>query len=274
MTIPKQDLEILHAYLDDELSVAEHAAFAARVTADTVLAAALEAEHRFRTGLRTRLLRTNAPATLHSKVRVALLAAPGAPWWQRWWTWLATPQPMRPLAGVAALLLLVVLGGTLWWVGRPPVEAAPALAALFQRHEIYFENQPALDVTGDAAQIGAWFTERVPYRVQAPALSAGWRLVGARLDEFQQQRTVHILYIRGNGQRTSLTIFPRQALAFTVGTPVRFADQEFWVSDNAVHRAILWHTDQVGYALIGDIEVPTAELLQLAAEARTQLPDR
>lgn len=269
--MPTPEAELLHAYLDDELPAPERALFATRVAVDTNLSAAVAAEQRFRAELRTRLLRTQAPASLHNKVRGVLAPAPVLPWWQRWWHWLNTPQPMRPLVGVAALLLVVVLGGAVWLVERSTAEATQALALLFQRHELYFENQPALDVTGDAAQIDAWFTGRVPYRVQAPALSDGWRLVGARLDEFQQQRTAHLLYIRGNGQRTSLTIFPSQAFAFAVGTQVQVAGQAFWVSDNGVHRAIVWQTDQRGYALIGDIAVPESALLQLAAEARTQL---
>ena len=269
MTMPTPEAELLHAYLDNELPAPERTRFATRIALDTKLAAAVAAEQRFRAELRTRLLRTQAPASLHHQLGVAFVPTPVLPWWQRWWHWLSTPQPVRPLVGVAALLLVVVLGGTIWLGDRPTADATQALALLFQRHEIYFENQPALDVTGDAAQIDAWFTGRVPYRVQAPALSGGWRLVGARLDEFQQQRTAHLLYIRGNGQRTSLTIFPSQA--FAVGTQVQVAGQAFWVSDNGVHRAIVWQTDQSGYALIGDIAVPESALLQLAVEARTQL---
>lgn len=272
MTIPTPELEMLHAYLDDELPATERSAFAARVVGDTSLSAAVAAEERFRTALRTRVMRTQAPTTLQSKVRVALAPVPTQPWWQRWWTWLVLPYPVRPLTGLAFGLLLVVVGGTVWWSGRSTAASTRALATLFQRHELYFENQPALDVTGDAAQIHTWFAQKVPYPVDAPGLRGEWHLMGARLDEFQEQQTAHILYMRGNGQRTSLSIFPRQALPSPVGRKTRFAGQEFWLLDNDVHLAILWYTEQKGYALIGDIEVPTPELLQLAVEARTQLP--
>lgn len=271
MTMPTPEADLFHAYLDDELPASERAAFAARMNADARLSAAVATEQQFRTALRARVMRTHAPASLQRNVRIALTAAPVLPWWQRWWHWLRTPQPIRPLAGVAALLFVVLFGGGIWMVERPTAEATQALALLFQRHELYFENQPALDVTGNATQIRIWFTGRVPYRVQAPALSDGWQLTGARLDEFQQQRTAHLLYIRGNGQRTSLTIFPRQAFDFVVGTQVHVGNQEFWVTDNGIHRAILWHTDQIGYALIGDVAVPEAAFLQLAVEAQTQL---
>ena len=272
MTIPTPELEMLHAYLDDELPVAEHTAFAARVAVDTTLSAAVAAEEHFRIALRTRVMRTQAPTTLQSKVRFALAPMPALPWWQRWRNWLVMPYPVRPLTGLAFGLLLVVVGATVWWSGRSTAASAHAVDTLFQRHELYFENQPALDVTGDAAQIRTWFAQKVPYPVDAPLLRGEWRLLGARLDEFQQQQTAHILYMRGNGQRTSLSIFPRQALPSPVGRKMRFAEQEFWLLDNDVHLAILWYTEQKGYVLIGDIGIPAAELLQLAVEARKQLP--
>lgn len=272
MTISTSELERLHGYLDDELPAPERSAFAARVVVDTSLSATVAAEERFRTALRMRVMRTHAPTTLQSKVRLALTPVPTLPWWQRWWTWLVMPYPVRPLTGLAFGLLLIVVGGTVWWSGRSTAASARAVDTLFQRHELYFENGPALDVIGDAAQIHTWFAQKVPDPVDAPLLNDEWQLIGARLDEFQQQQTAHILYMRGNGQRTSLSIFPRQALPSPVGRKMRFAEQEFWLLDNDVHLAILWYTEQKGYALIGDIEVPTPELLQLAVEARTQLP--
>lgn len=267
-----QDLELLHAYLDEELVGSERTAFAARVALDTSLATAVVDEQRFRAELRTRVRRTQAPATLHSKVRGAFAPVPVQPWWQGWWAWLARPYPVRPLAGLAFVLFLVIVGGGIWWSERTAAESARALNTLLQRHELYFEHQPALDVTGDTAQIHNWFAQKVTFPVNAPALREEWQLQGARLDEFQQQQTAHILYMRGNGQRVSLSIFPRQALPSPVGTKMRFAGQEFWLHSNNVHLAISWYTAQHGYVLIGDIEVPTPELLQLAVEARTQLP--
>lgn len=272
MTIPTSELELLHAYLDDELPEPARSVFAARVVGDTSLSAAAAAEAGFRTALRTRVMRTQAPTTLQSKVRLALAPVPSLPWWQRWWAWLVRPYPVRPLIGVALGLLLVVLGGTVWWAERSTSASTRAIATLFQRHELYFENQPALDVTGDAAQIHTWFAQKVPYPVDAPMLRGEWRLLGARLDEFQQQQTAHILYMRGNGQRTSLSIFPRQALPSPAGRKMHFAEQDFWLLDNDVHLAILWYAGQNGYALIGDIDIPAAELLQLAVAAREQLP--
>ncbi|MFN8492771.1 MAG: hypothetical protein U0350_34530 [Caldilineaceae bacterium] len=269
------DLETLHAYLDNGLPPIDRAAFQARLKTDPALAVALQTEQNFRASFRRQVTRLRAPAALHAQVQTTLTATapPALAWWQRWQHWWSTPQPIRPFVGLAyALLLLVMLGGFFWWTSATPRATDAALNELFQRHQMYFENQPALDVTGSAATITAWFAQRVPFRVSTPTLSDGWQLRGARLDDFQQQPTAHLLYIRGNGQRTSLSFFAPQAIAFPTRAQIQFEGQTFFVRDNGVHRAVLWQSGPLGYAMIGDLAIPTDDFLKLAVEARKQLP--
>lgn len=273
MNNPLPEQEQIQAYLDGALMPTTRQAFSERMTTDATLAAAVAAEEATRLAFRARLRRTHAPATLHSRVRRALNPTPAAPRWQRWWAWLSTPQPMRPLVGVAyTLLWLCLLSGVLWWLEQPVDGGLVALRLLFQRHELYFEQQPALDVTGSADQISGWMTTRLAYPVQAPQFNSGWQLQGARIDEFQHQGIAHLLYMRSNGQRTSLTALLGHPFALPTTAPVRYADQDFWLRDDGVHRAIVWRTTTQTYILIGDIEVPLDELLILAATARAQLP--
>jgi len=273
MNHPLPELEQIHAYLDGALSPIAQQAFSERLAVDTTLAAAVGREQATRLALRTRLRRTQAPATLQAEVRRALSAAPPPTRRQRWWNWLSTPQPMRPLVGMAyTLLWLCLLSAVVWWLEQPVDDALAAVNLLFQRHELYFEQQPALDVTGNAAQIGTWVATRLAHPVQVPQFNNEWQLKGARIDEFRQQGVAHLLYMRGNGQRTSLSTLSGHPFAIPTTPPIYYAGQEFWLHDNGVHRAIVWRTTTQTHVLIGDMEVPLDELLTLATTARAQLP--
>lgn len=273
MNHPLPEWEEIHAYLDGALSPTAQQAFSERLAADATLAAAVATEQTVRLALRARLRRTQAPATLHAQVQRALIPASAPTRRQRWWAWLSTPQPIRPVIGVAyTLLWLCLLSGVVWWLEQPVDDALAALELLFRRHELYFEQQPALDVTGNADQIRVWVAARLAHPVQAPQINHEWQLKGARIDEFQQQSIAHFLYMRGNGQRTSLTALPGHPFPLPATAPIRYAHQDFWLHDNGVHYAIVWRTATQTHILIGDIEVPLDELLTLATTARAQLP--
>lgn len=271
-TLSPMDLAMLHAYLDGELGTAERAAFEARLVNETTLGGAVEAERRFRTHLRIRLTQTHAPASLYTRVQTTLgpqkpLSSP----WQGFLSWLSTPQPIRPAVGVIySLLWLVILGGIIWWLGQPAAKNNLAFRELADIHTIYFEHNSVFDVTGPPADITAWFQNRVSFLVAAPHLT-GWQLAGARLGEFQQQGTAHLLYEQPDGQRVSLTFFAPHQTNFPAEAGVRFAAQTFYVGDNGQHRAIVWRSGDMGYALVGDAQLPIENLLTLAADLRAQL---
>jgi anti-sigma factor RsiW len=231
---------MLYAYLDGELAEAERQAFEARLTNDPALTAALAAERHFRNGLQKRVAQVQAPASLRATVQAALA------------------QPVLSPSGWQGFLA--------WWSPETPTHIE-----LADIHALYFEQNPALDVSASPREIKEWFQNRVPFSVNVPLL-ADWTLVGARLGELHQRGTAHILYQRPSGERLSLTLFTPRPADFPHTAEIRAAGQSFFVGDNGQHRTVLWQAGDVGYALIADIQLPAENLLNLAADIRRQLP--
>ena len=137
----------IHAYLDRQLDTEARTACENRLSHEAALLAALESEQHFRVGLRNRLRQTRAPASLRATIEANLAASshPAAPtWWERLWTWLATPRPVAPLTAAAYTLVLLVLfsAGTLW-LNRPGL--LPVDHTVYQKvagmHRVSFDRE-------------------------------------------------------------------------------------------------------------------------------------
>lgn len=276
MSVVHDDSQTLYAYLDGELAPAERSAFEVRLAADPRLATLLSEEQHFRKMMKTRVASMKAPKSLRASVQNIPELTPEPSAWQRFLRWWSTPQLIRPRVGFAYTLLWVVLfGGTVLWMGQPGANATlPAtspVAQLLEKHQTYFEGSALLDITGPAPTITAWAKERVSEPVHIPSLGNGWQLAGARLDDLQQQRIVHLLYINENDQRMTLSTFLPQASFFPAQDKIQIANQDFFMTEDSLHRAILWQTNNIGYALIGNIGVSAEDFRQLAHSVRSEL---
>jgi anti-sigma factor RsiW len=274
MNLPDlNDMEIIHAYLDNRLDPEVHAAFEVRLLEEPSLAAAFALERGLRSDLRARLRQTHAPVKLHVDVRAALAGAETKQsFGQRWIALLSTPWPLRPyVAIVYTLVLFVIFGGIVFWSNRffSSGEDHSVFRQFAGKHAVYLQAALSLDVRGEPDDIAAWLQERVSFPVSVPTLP-DWILEGGRLGEFHHQAIAHLIYDRA-GQHVSLTLFVPLETDFPGGARKRLDGTDFFVGTDDQQTVILWRIGDVGYALVGDPSLPTAELLSIAISLNSQL---
>jgi anti-sigma factor RsiW len=267
-TFNPQEIEHFHAYLDGELSSQERAAFEAELQQGPKLRTALAQERKFRAGFRAHIQQTRAPVFLQAAIQLNQKPDPATPPWQQFLAWWQTPKAMRPSVALAGVFLWsVFLGGVVWGVSaRTPV----AIQQFITKHELYFEGIPSLDMTGTHEEVNAYIEQQAPFEAKAPDLGSDWWVAGVRLDDFQQRRMIDILYFKESGLDASLSIFDPQQHTFPGDNKVSYGGQVYYVTDDGWHRTIVWTSNGVGYALVGNLVIPADDLFNMATVIRHQ----
>ncbi|NUM43417.1 MAG: zf-HC2 domain-containing protein [Anaerolineales bacterium] len=268
-TLSSHELEQLYAYLDGELGPQDLARFETQLQESADLRAALETERQFRAGFRTRLRHIRAPFSLQTVVQTQEPEKPTR--WQAFVVWWLAPKAFRPAVALLGLLVWsVCLMGLSWQAGRSSREAI-AIQEFITKHELYFEGQPSLDMSGTQDEIDAWIARQAPFEASAPVLGEEWTIAGVRLDDFAQRRMIDILYFKENGLDASLSIFEAQNHVLPTGTKVTYNGMDYYVTDDGWHRTIVWISDGIGYALVGNLVISADHLFTMAATVRAQL---
>lgn len=172
---------------------------------------------------------------------------------------------------VAAAMVLVVLGGTLGWVGRDvvtPTEAASAalIQSAVTAHSLYVkENRHAVEVVADDREhLVTWLSNRVTQPVTPPDLSAeGFNLVGGRLlppvASTGTGPAALLMYESAAADR--LTVYVTSAL------PGGTTASEF--TTVAALDAFYWANDRITCTVVGDL--PDAQMQVVARKIYQQL---
>ena len=246
--VTEQDL---HAYVDDQLDHARRAEIEAYLQMTPAEAAKVRDYQRINQALQT----------LHQDVLTAAiprrLRRQGKLIRRR--TWLSA-------AAVAGWLLC---GGVIgWWLRAqwpmplPPFSDALVQEAL-QAHAVYLpEVRHPVEVPAEQEKhLVAWLSKRLAASIQAPKLAAaGFELLGGRLLPAGDGPAAQFMYQNAQGQR--LTLFVRKDVKGSPDTAFQFVEKNHL-------NAFYWIDQDLGYALIGDVERDI--LTQLAASVYQQL---
>lgn len=164
---------------------------------------------------------------------------------------------------VAAAIVLVVLGGTLGWIGRDvvtPTEAASdaLIASALTAHDLYVrENRHAVEVAGNERDhLVSWLSNRVTQPITPPDLSTeGFALVGGRLlpaiEGAPTGPAALLMYENGTADR--LTVYVTAAL------PDR--ETAFETTSRAGLEAFYWANDSITCTVVGDLPEDDMQLV-------------
>jgi anti-sigma factor RsiW len=251
---------LLDQFLDGALPADARWAVAAHLDDCAICRAQVARQARLRGVVRQRLSALEAPPGLNGRIRSALAAEATA------------PQPASRMAPVlfslriAAVLIPALLG--LWLLARValPLADAPAPSRLQRElavtHMLFAHDESLLDVTGDAATVGAWFRDTAGLDVAAPDLS-GFALVGGRLVTLDGEAAAQLVYERHPGD-VYLSLLPIAVAQDPDGHERSPAGGTAVGSDQGATMVLTGLADGTRVALVSTI--PEAELQRLAGE--------
>lgn len=231
----------LHAWMDGELPPGRRAAVERHL-----------AEHP-EDGARLESYRRAADLIAGAYAPLATMPAPDAPPGQPW-SW-------RPVAAVAAALLLFVAGGATGWMVRGVNPAAvvdsntQVAREAATAHSVFAaEVRHPVEVAADQeAHLVTWLSRRLGEKLTAPQLAPlGFELMGGRLLSVEQGPAAQLMYQDRSGRR--LTVYLRRC-------PVS-SDTAFRIAEVGRVTALYWHERGVTWAIAGDVD---RALLQDAA---------
>jgi anti-sigma factor RsiW len=255
-------LSRLHPYVDGELTVEETAAASQHATECRDCDARVRDEQAFRTLLR-RQPQEAASGEFRARIAARLCAERRRRLIRPWLT-----APLVSGAVTAAVVIVIALSA---W------PTASLIDELVDKHNIYAQvNHPAELATDDRPTIERWFAQRADMRVVVPDYSAaGIRLLGARLAETRDRKTVYLLYEKGS---TLLSVFmiPRSPREGRLqGTTVAYRGHNYLVREEKGYRTVAWRDDHATFGLVSmldnDAILECADRLRVERAAQTRL---
>jgi mycothiol system anti-sigma-R factor len=252
----------LHPYVDGELAVEETAAASQHASECRDCGARFRDEQAFRQFLR-RQPQEAASAEFRARIAARLRAER-----RRRLTrpWLIAPVAAGALAATVVMVITFGVSPT-----------ASLVDELVDKHNVYAQvNHPAELATDDRLAIERWFAQRADLRVVVPDYSAASiRLVGARLAETRDRKTVYLLYEKGS---TLLSVFmvPRSPREGRLGgTTVAYRGHNYLTRELKGYRTVAWRDEHATFGLVSmldnDAILECADRLRVERAAHNRL---
>lgn len=256
-------LERLYSYADGVLTEPARSSMEAHLRSCPRCRAELDDIRSFESVLKNAYRNAATPhADLWARIRATVAqtgtarANSGFAWWRGW---------IR-LASVAAAAAFVAIAITIYEYRVVEINTSEAslVAAPAQDLRVFVESRRPMDVaTFDAEELQRWFRGKFEFPLPKFNTDTESRLVGGRLCYFLNRRIASLLY-RVDGQLISLYVIPERQITLKTQTAPAIAGQRALLREDKGYSQVMWQTDNVVYALVG--ELPLRRLVDLSAE--------
>jgi len=231
---------LLHAYIDDELDVAQSAAMASHVRDCTACATRVREHERLRHVLAQPELYRHAPAALREHWTPRHESVPPA----------TIPRPRRaPIAWAAAAGFAgaLLLATPLYYATQPRNAAGDALVDdAVSSHLRALQPQHLMDVVStDQHTVKPWFDGKLDFSPRVVDLAgAGFPLVGGRLDALEGRSVAALVYRR---QRHIISVYEWPAATADANAAQRESRQHGYT-------VLRWIDDGMHYVAVSDVD--------------------
>ncbi|RFP13704.1 MULTISPECIES: anti-sigma factor [unclassified Duganella] len=252
----KHSQEMLSAYLDDELSVADRRQLEAHLSGCADCSAALEELEALRGRIGMEASRHAAPEYLKHRIHAALRAEPthrprrASP--RAWpWAWINLGLTGAATAAFAVTLTL--------YLGQPSANERIEQELVASHFRALMPNHLADVASTDQHTVKPWFAGKLDFSPPVFDLAEqGYTLVGGRLD-YLQQRPVAALAYRHRQHILNLYIWPDAGAH--AGAPQASMRQGF--------HLLRWSQDGMQYSAVSDMN--PQDLAQFAGQLRQKV---
>jgi anti-sigma factor RsiW len=231
---------LLHAYIDDELDVAQSAAMASHVRDCAACATRVREHERLRRALAQPELYRRAPDALRERWTPRHEVAAPAP---------SQPRRRAPLAWAAAAGFAgaLLLAAPLYYAMQPRGAAGDALVDdAVSSHLRALQPQHLMDVVStDQHTVKPWFDGKLDFSPRVVDLAgAGFPLVGGRLDALGGRSVAALVYRR---QRHIISVYEWPAATALANAAQRESRQHGYT-------VLRWTEDGMHYVAVSDVD--------------------
>ena len=250
--------DMLMAFADGQIEGADRAAVEAHLVANPEAAAEVALWQRQSDALRT-LFAPTASEPVPARLRAHRIAAEASSRRMRSWRW------------AAAAVMLVGIGLSIGWFGRPLLSGAPAsqvlIADAVNAHTVFVaENRHAVEVAAtDEDHLTTWLSNRLATPLGTPDLTTeGFALVGGRLLPGQPDaggRAAQLMY--EDDTKNRITVYVTAAL------PDRAPAYQFANAGGA--EAFYWANARITCTVVGTL--PEAQMKSVSQAVYRQMTE-
>jgi anti-sigma factor RsiW len=251
----------LHAYLDDELDVAESLHVQKHLAECGDCRQAQDEQLALRSALRDPGLYARPSADFSKRIEAAVRrAAKEEARSQRssWFEWLR-PGAHRWIPAAATLVVMVAVGGFLMMNRMRSSHEELIASAVLAGHIRSLQAEHLIDVpSSDRHTVKPWFQGKLDFSPPVPDLSElGWNLIGGRLD-YVDGRPVAVLVYQRRMHNINVFVWPNHD-SVSVGNTITEEDAQGY-------QILHWNGAETTYWVVSDLN--NAELLELAHALR------